>query len=142
MVALLGTNGAGKSTLLGVMSGIGLPSSGSVRFRGGDITYLDPTRGVALGIRQVPGGRGVFGPMTVTENLRVLAFVHGRNRKAIDQGIEASFNAFPRLAERRNQLASTLSGGEQQMLTLASAYLLKPRLLLIDELSRVWPPKW
>ena len=141
MVALLGTNGAGKSTLLRVISGLGLPSRGSVRFRGADITYLDPERRVDLGITQVPGGRAVFGPLTVVENLRVFAHTCGRDRRAVDRGIEASFAAFPRLAERRNQLASRLSGGEQQMLGLAKAMILRPRLLLIDELSLGLAPK-
>jgi ABC-type branched-subunit amino acid transport system ATPase component/MFS family permease len=141
IVALLGTNGAGKSTLLKVISGIGLPDHGTVRLNGLDITYMEPTRRVSLGISQVPGGRGVFGPMTVTENLRVLAYTHGGDRKAVERGIDASFEAFPRLAERRNQLASTLSGGEQQMLGLATAFILRPRLLLIDELSLGLAPK-
>ena len=141
MVALLGTNGAGKSTLLRVISGLGLPTGGSVRFRGGDVTFLDAERRLALGITQIPGGRAIFGPMTVIENLRVLGFSFGRNKRAIDAGIEASFNAFPRLAERRNQQASTLSGGEQQMLGLATALITKPRLLLIDELSLGLAPR-
>jgi ABC-type branched-subunit amino acid transport system ATPase component/MFS family permease len=135
MVALLGTNGAGKSTVLRVISGLGLPSRGTVRFRGADITYLDAERRVGLGIAQVPGGKAVFGPMRVVDNLRAIGYTHGRDRKAIEAGIEASFDAFPRLAERRNQLASTLSGGEQQMLGLATAFVIRPRLLLIDELS-------
>lgn len=135
LVALLGTNGAGKSTLLKVVSGIGLPSAGSVRYRGADITYLDAERRLRLGITQIPGGRAVFGPMDVVENLRVFGYSIGRNRRAVEQAIERSFAAFPRLAERRNQKASTLSGGEQQMLGLAKALMLKPRLLLVDELS-------
>lgn len=135
MVALLGTNGAGKSTLLKVISGIGLPSSGSVRFRGADITYLDAERRLRLGITQIPGGRAVFGPMSVVENLRVFGHTIRKDRKAIDAAIERSFDAFPRLAERRNQKAVTLSGGEQQMLGLSKALMLRPRLLLVDELS-------
>jgi ABC-type branched-subunit amino acid transport system ATPase component len=135
MVALLGTNGAGKSTLLKVISGIGLPSAGSVRFRGADITYLDAERRLRLGITQIPGGRAVFGPMTVAENLRVFGHSIRKDRKAVEAAIERSFEAFPRLAERRNQKAGTLSGGEQQMLGLSKALLLRPRLLLIDELS-------
>jgi len=135
MVALLGTNGAGKSTLLKVISGIGLPSAGSVRYRGQEITYLDAERRLRLGITQIPGGRAVFGPMSVVENLRVFGHTIGRDRKAIDAAIERSFDAFPRLAERRNQKASTLSGGEQQMLGLSKALILRPRLLLVDELS-------
>jgi ABC-type branched-subunit amino acid transport system ATPase component len=135
MVALLGTNGAGKSTLLKVVSGIGLPSGGSVRFRGADITYLDAERRLRLGITQIPGGRAVFGPMTVAENLRVFGYSIGRNRKAVDAAIDQSFEAFPRLLDRKDQRASTLSGGEQQMLGLAKALMLRPKLLLVDELS-------
>jgi ABC-type branched-subunit amino acid transport system ATPase component len=141
IVALLGTNGAGKSTLLRVVSGLGLPSRGSVRYRGLDITFVDAERRARLGVSQIPGGRAVFGPMTVAENLRTMGYSHGRNRRALDSGIESSFEAFPRLAERRNQLASTLSGGEQQMLGLASAFIVRPRLLLIDELSLGLAPK-
>jgi ABC-type branched-subunit amino acid transport system ATPase component len=135
MVALLGTNGAGKSTLLKVISGIGLPSAGSVRYRGADITYLDAERRLRLGITQVPGGRAVFGPLDVVENLRIFGYSIGRNRKKIEESIERSLASFPRLADRRNQKASTLSGGEQQMLGLAKALMLQPRLLLVDELS-------
>lgn len=135
MVALLGTNGAGKSTLLKVVSGIGLPSAGSVRYRGGDITYLDAERRLRLGITQIPGGRAVFGPMDVVENLRVFGYSIGRNRKKVDEAIDRSLAAFPRLADRKNQKASTLSGGEQQMLGLAKALMLQPHLLLVDELS-------
>jgi ABC-type branched-subunit amino acid transport system ATPase component len=141
MVALLGTNGAGKSTLLGVISGLGLPSRGSVRFRGGDITFLDAERRVGLGITQVPGGRAVFGPMTVVENLRAFGYAHGRERRRIDAAIDESLAAFPRLADHRSQAAQTLSGGEQQMLGLAKALILRPRLLLVDELSLGLAPK-
>jgi len=141
MVALLGTNGAGKSTLLRVISGLGLPSRGSVRFRGADITYLDAERRLPLGITQVPGGRAVFGPLSVVDNLRVYGHTYGRQRREVERGIDSAFAAFPRLAERRNQPASTLSGGEQQMLGLAKALILKPRLLLIDELSLGLAPK-
>jgi ABC-type branched-subunit amino acid transport system ATPase component len=135
MVALLGVNGAGKSTLLKVISGIGLPSRGSVRYRGQEITYLDAERRLRLGITQIPGGRAVFGPMTIVENLRTYGFTLGRDRAAVDRAINASFEAFPRLYERRNSLAATLSGGEQQMLGLSKALMIRPRLLLIDELS-------
>ena len=135
MVALLGVNGAGKSTLLKVISGIGLPSAGSVRYRGQEITYLDAERRLRLGITQIPGGRAVFGPMTVVENLRSYGYTLAGDRRAVDRAIETSFEAFPRLYERRNSLASTLSGGEQQMLGLSKGLMLRPRLLLIDELS-------
>jgi ABC-type branched-subunit amino acid transport system ATPase component len=141
MVALLGTNGAGKSTLLRVISGLGLPSRGSVHFTGADITYLDAERRLNLGITQIPGGKATFGPLTVLDNLRVYGHSLGRDTRALDAGIDATFGAFPRLDERRHQLASTLSGGEQQMLALGKAFILKPRLLLIDELSLGLAPK-
>ena len=135
MVALLGVNGAGKSTLLKVISGIGLPSTGSVRYRGQEITFLDAERRVRLGITQIPGGRAVFGPMTVVENLRSFGHTIASDRRGLDRMIDECMATFPRLGERRNSLASTLSGGEQQMLGLAKALILRPQLLLIDELS-------
>ena len=135
MVALLGTNGAGKSTLLKVISGIGLPQSGQVRYRGQDITYLDAERRTRLGITQIPGGRAVFGPLTVMENLRSYGYSLGKERKNLDGLIDDCLVAFPRLAERRNSLASQLSGGEQQMLGLSKALIMRPRVLVIDELS-------
>jgi ABC-type branched-subunit amino acid transport system ATPase component/sugar phosphate permease len=135
MVALLGTNGAGKSTLLKVISGIGLPSSGTVRYRGQDITYLDAERRARLGITQIPGGRAVFGPLTVVENLRGYGYSLGLDRKGLDRLIDDCFEAFPRLYERRTSLAAQLSGGEQQMLGLSKALIMKPKLLVIDELS-------
>jgi ABC-type branched-subunit amino acid transport system ATPase component len=135
MVALLGTNGAGKSTLLRLISGLSLPSSGSISFQGRDVTFFDTDRRVELGIAQIPGGRSVFGAMSVIDNLRAYGHTLGRDRARLERGIDEAFVAFPRLAERRNQLASTLSGGEQQMLGLGKAFILQPRLLLIDELS-------
>jgi ABC-type branched-subunit amino acid transport system ATPase component/MFS family permease len=135
LVALLGTNGAGKSTLLKVISGLGKPSRGSVHYRGADITYIDPVRRVEHGIAQMPGGRSVFPGMTVAENLRMHGFTLRKSPKELDRGIDATFDAFPVLASRRNQPAATLSGGEQQMLALGKAFILQPRLLLIDELS-------
>jgi ABC-type branched-subunit amino acid transport system ATPase component len=141
MVALLGTNGAGKSTLLRLISGLSLPDAGAVHYRGADITFVDSDRRVQLGISQVPGGKAVFGPMSVVDNLRAYGYSVGRDRARLERGIEEAFEAFPRLAERRNQLASTLSGGEQQMLALSAALILDPRLLLIDELSLGLAPK-
>ncbi|MEY2434441.1 MAG: branched-chain amino acid transport system ATP-binding protein livF [Acidimicrobiaceae bacterium] len=135
MVALLGTNGAGKSTLLRLISGISLPSRGSVHFRGSDITHVGPDERVRVGISQVPGGRAVFGSMTVAENLRVYGHTHGRNRRAVEAGVDAGLAAFPSLAARAGNLAATLSGGEQQMLGIAKAFVVRPRVLLIDELS-------
>jgi ABC-type branched-subunit amino acid transport system ATPase component len=135
MVALLGTNGAGKSTLLRAISGLVTPQRGTVRLGGDDITFLAAERRVAEGIVQVPGGRAVFGPLSVVENLRLQGYAFGRDRTAVDAGIDEIFSTFPRLGERRNQPASTLSGGEQQMVALGKALMLRPKVLLIDELS-------
>jgi ABC-type branched-subunit amino acid transport system ATPase component len=140
-VALLGTNGAGKSTLLRVISGLGLPARGSVRFRGADISYVDAERRVGLGISQVPGGRAIFGALSVVENLRAYAYMYGLDRARRDASIDAALEMFPALADRRNQTAATLSGGEQQMLALAKVAVIKPRLLLVDELSLGLAPK-
>jgi ABC-type branched-subunit amino acid transport system ATPase component/MFS family permease len=141
MIALLGTNGAGKSTLLRTIAGLNLPSRGTVRLRGTDITYLDPDRRLRLGIAQVDGGRAIFDSLTVIENLRAFSFSHGKNVRVANRGIEASFAAFPMLGARRNHLASTLSGGQQQMLALSKALILRPQLLLVDELSLGLAPK-
>jgi ABC-type branched-subunit amino acid transport system ATPase component len=140
LVAILGTNGAGKSTLLRVISGLGLPLRGSVRYRGGDITFLDAERRVRLGISQIPGGRAVFGTLSVIDNLRAFGYAH-RHGDARSDDFDQTFQLFPQLELRRNQAASTLSGGEQQMLGLARALIVKPRLLLIDELSLGLAPK-
>ncbi len=141
MVALLGTNGAGKSTLLRVISGLGLPSAGTVRLAGDDLTYAEPGERVRAGVCQIPGGKAVFGPLSVADNLRLYGYALGRDKKTIDRGIDEAFATFPRLAERRNAPSSTMSGGEQQMLALSKALILKPRLLLIDELSLGLAPK-
>jgi ABC-type branched-subunit amino acid transport system ATPase component len=141
MVALLGTNGAGKSTLLRVISGLGFPTQGTVHYRGSDITFLDSVRRVQFGIVQISGGRAVFGSLTVAENLRTYGYSLGRSGRTIDGAMDTIFEVLPILGERRNQLASTMSGGEQQMLGIAKALLLKPRLLLIDELSLGLAPK-
>ena len=135
IVALLGTNGSGKSTLLKVISGLLLPTAGSVRLAGADITYLGAERRVRQGITQIPGGHAVFGSLTVADNLRAYADTLDLGPRALAPELERCFQLFPVLHERRNQLASTLSGGEQQMLALAKAAILRPRLLLIDELS-------
>jgi ABC-type branched-subunit amino acid transport system ATPase component len=141
MVALLGTNGAGKSTLLRVIAGLGTPSAGTVRLSGRDITFAEPGERVRSGVSQIPGGKAVFGPLTVAENLRLYGYALGRDKKAVDRGIEEAFETFPRLHERRNSPAATMSGGEQQMLALSKALILQPKLLLIDELSLGLAPK-
>jgi ABC-type branched-subunit amino acid transport system ATPase component/ABC-type branched-subunit amino acid transport system permease subunit len=135
MLALLGTNGAGKSTVLRVVAGLLPPQKGRVIFEGEDITDLDPVERVKRGLVTVPGGRGVFGSLTVAENLRLAGWLAKGDTEFIDQARARIFELFPALERRLGTKASNLSGGEQQMLTLAQALLCRPRLLLIDELS-------
>jgi ABC-type branched-subunit amino acid transport system ATPase component/MFS family permease len=135
LVALLGPNGVGKTTLLRALSGLARPSSGQVLLGGEDVTRLGAARRVPLGLSEIVGGQAVFGSMTVAENLRMYGFTLGRDKSSVEAGTEAAFEVFPRLSERRNQLASTLSGGEQQMLGLSKALMLKPKVLLVDEFS-------
>ena len=135
IVALLGTNGAGKSTVLRVLTGLAHPKRGQVRFRGEDITYLEAEQILGLGIAQMPGGKAVFPGMTVEGNLLVGAFTYRQDKARVAADLAEVYRRFPRLGERRKQLASTLSGGEQQMLALSKAFLTKPVLLCIDELS-------
>ncbi len=142
VLALLGVNGAGKSTLLRAISGLGACSGGSIRLQGHDITYLDAERRTRLGITQVPGGKAVFPDLTVLENLRCYTFgLPAGERRAASRRIDDALAAFPNLADRLHLPASSLSGGEQQMLGLAKAYILRPKLLLIDELSLGLAPK-
>jgi branched-chain amino acid transport system ATP-binding protein len=135
IVALLGTNGAGKSTVLNAISGVVEPDGGNVWFDGEAITGEPPERTVARGVVQVPGGRGVFPGLTVEENLSMGAFLNRRDKAAVARRTAEMYDLFPRLAERRQHKAGVLSGGERQMLTLAQSFLLRPRILLIDELS-------
>jgi ABC-type branched-subunit amino acid transport system ATPase component len=135
IVALLGTNGSGKSTLLKVVSGLLLPQQGSVRLDGRDITYVAPERRVRMGIQQIPGGKAVFAPLTVLENLQVDAESLDVSPADRARRVDRCFEVFPQLEPRRHQRAGTLSGGEQQMLALAKAVITRPRLLLVDELS-------
>ena len=135
LVALLGPNGVGKTTLLRVLSGLARPNEGRVVLGGQDVTKLGAPKRVALGLSEIVGGQATFGSMTVAENLRMYGFSIARDKAAVKDGIDKAYDAFPRLAERRNQLASTLSGGEQQMLGLSKALLLKPKILMVDEFS-------
>ncbi|HQU12228.1 MAG TPA: ABC transporter ATP-binding protein [Acidiphilium sp.] len=133
IVAILGANGAGKTTLMRTISGLLSPRSGSVVFEGTDITRIGADRIVRLGIAQSPEGRRVFGTLSVMENLRLGAFT--RPAGEVAGSLDFVLEMFPRLAERRGQLAGTMSGGEQQMLAIGRALMAKPRLLLLDEPS-------
>lgn len=134
IVTILGANGAGKSTTLLTISGLVRPSAGSIVFDGKDLLKVPGHEIVNMGIAQSPEGRRVFGPMTVLENLRLGAF-SVRDEEKTACTLEWIFELFPRLHERRQQLAGTLSGGEQQMLAIGRALMAQPRLLLLDEPS-------
>jgi branched-chain amino acid transport system ATP-binding protein len=134
IVTLIGANGAGKSTTLRAISGLVRPSAGEIWFDGRRIDRLKPEQIVALGIAHVPEGRRVFPDLTVLENLNTGAYLR-RDREAVAADLDKVFHHFPRLKERRRQLAKTLSGGEQQMLAMGRALMARPRLLLLDEPS-------
>jgi branched-chain amino acid transport system ATP-binding protein len=135
IVALIGSNGAGKTTTLRTISGLKQPTSGEIFFKGQQIDKLPPHKINALGIAMVPEGRRVFPQMTVMENLLMGAFLR-KEKDAIQKDLEeVIFRHFPRLKERRNQSAGTLSGGEQQMLAMGRALMSAPELLLLDEPS-------
>jgi len=135
LLAVLGTNGAGKTTLLRAISGLTSPTAGQVIFDGQDITSLDPNRIASLGIVQVPGGRGIFADLTVAESLEVASWPYFHEPEYVRRATEAALAHFPVLRQRWHTAAGNLSGGEQQMLSLAQAFIARPRLLMIDELS-------
>ncbi len=135
IVALLGTNGAGKSTLLKAISGLVDNDAGAIIFDGADMTYAPPNDVVAHGIVQVPGGKGIFPGLSVAENLRIAGWIYRRDDEYVKDATRRVLEYFPVLRERWDQPAGNLSGGEQQMLTLGMAFIAKPRLLMIDELS-------
>jgi branched-chain amino acid transport system ATP-binding protein len=134
IVALIGANGAGKTTILNAISGIVPTLSGTVTFLGETITAIPPHEIVKRGISQVPEGRRVFANMSVLENLEMGAYIRN-DKSAILEEIDQVFVRFPRLLERKKQLAKTLSGGEQQMLAIGRALMSRPKLLLLDEPS-------
>jgi len=134
VVTLIGANGAGKSTTLKTISGLMHPRQGEVRLDGRAISHLPAHSIVGLGVVQVPEGRGIFGRLTVEENLRIGAFTR-RDKPEIEADMESVFQTFPRLRERRRQAGGTLSGGEQQMLAIGRGLLARPRILLLDEPS-------
>ena len=134
IVTLVGANGAGKTTLLRTISGLVRPAQGSITFEQKRIDGLGPHTIVRMGISQVPEARGLFPDLTVWENLRMGAYTL-REKDKIEEGISGALEMFPRLAERIDQKAGTMSGGEQQMLAVARALVLRPKLLMLDEPS-------
>jgi branched-chain amino acid transport system ATP-binding protein len=134
VVTLLGANGAGKSTTLRSINGLNRPRQGTIKFEGRDITSAAPHEIVKRGIAQSPEGRRLFPRMSVTENLEMGAFQR-KDKSELRQDMEHVFELFPRLQERRNQKAGTMSGGEQQMCAMGRALMARPKLLLLDEPS-------
>lgn len=132
VVSLIGANGAGKSTILKTISGLLRSKTGSIEFLGQNISHTDAYKIVSKGLAHVPEGRRIFLEMTVMENLEMGAFIRKDN---FEKDIEEIFTRFPRLKERKNQIAGTLSGGEQQMLAMGRALMSKPKLLILDEPS-------
>lgn len=134
IVAIIGANGSGKSTLLDTISGLMHPGKGSIEFEGKEITTLEPFQIVALGISQVPEGRGIFPDLTVLDNL-ILGSYNRKARPKKEENLKMVYGLFPILKERNNQLAKTLSGGEQQMLVLGRGLMSDTKLMLLDEMS-------
>ena len=134
VVSLIGANGAGKTTILRTISGLVRPSAGKIEFLGNEIQKVPAKKIVAAGLSQVPEGRHVFPGLTVLENLEMGAFLK-KNREENQANLKKVFSRFPRLEERKNQDAATLSGGEQQMLAMGRALMSTPKLLLLDEPS-------
>ena len=134
IIALIGANGAGKTTILHTISGLIAPKEGSILFEGTELTKIPAHKVVSLGMAQVPEGRRVFAQMSVMQNLKMGAYTRS-DKGEIEQSLSTVFRRFPRLEERRNQPAGTLSGGEQQMLAMGRALMSHPKIILMDEPS-------
>jgi branched-chain amino acid transport system ATP-binding protein len=134
IVTLIGANGAGKTTALHSVSGLILPKTGVIQFMGQTLNGISPHRIVEMGLAQVPEGRRIFANLTVMENLEMGAYIR-KDYQAVKQDYETVFARFPRLRERRKQIAGTLSGGEQQMLAIGRTLMARPKLMLMDEPS-------
>ena len=134
VIALIGANGAGKTTTLHTITGLLAPKSGSVLFEGKDITKVPAHKIVYMGMAHVPEGRRVFAELSVYENLKMGAYTR-KDKKEIEESLANVYKRFPRLEERKNQMAGTLSGGEQQMLAMGRALMSKPKIILMDEPS-------
>lgn len=134
VIALIGANGAGKTTILHTVSGLLAPKSGSVMFEGKDITKIPGHKIVSMGMAHVPEGRRVFAQLSVLQNLKMGAYTR-KDKEEIQKTLKTVFERFPRLEERQNQLAGTLSGGEQQMLAMGRALMSHPKIILMDEPS-------
>ena len=134
VIALIGANGAGKTTILHTITGLLAPKTGSVMFEGTDITKIPAHKIVSMGMAHVPEGRRVFAELTVLQNLKMGAYTR-KDKEEIAQTLRTVYDRFPRLEERQNQLAGTLSGGEQQMLAMGRALMSHPKIILMDEPS-------
>ena len=134
VIALIGANGAGKTTILHTITGLLSPKKGQVLFEGKDITKVPAHKIVSMGMAHVPEGRRVFAELSVYENLKMGAYTR-KDKGEIEEGLANVYKRFPRLEERKNQMAGTLSGGEQQMLAMGRALMSKPKIILMDEPS-------
>ena len=134
VIALIGANGAGKTTILHTVTGLIAPKAGQIFFEGQDITKIPAHKIVSMGMAHVPEGRRVFAQLSVYDNLKMGAYTR-KDKNEIEESLEMVYKRFPRLEERKNQMAGTLSGGEQQMLAMGRALMSKPQLLMLDEPS-------